>query len=197
MSWQWAAATVHPFPHSSVGRKLEQRVDACVFDTVAALCVCVCELEDERSHSYYIKQDFPEQSAPATELPKSSSGFPLQQKLRGLAESRLFVLEHHCSGAAEAMSQHRCHSAHLPRIAQLLNVWLLLCHLAFPDGIYSSENHSHTPIIGWGKATFSLLLFFSVVLSIVGTQLWSQMQCLHHLMACNYTLLVRSARFIF
>lgn len=152
MSWQWAAATVHPFPHSSVGRKLEQCVYACVFDTVAALCVCVCEREDERSHSYYIKQDFPEQSAPATELPKSSSGFPPQHKLCGLAESRLFVLERHCSGAAEAMSQHRRHSAHLPRIAQLLNVWLLLCHLAFPDGIYSSKNHSHTPII----ATFCL-----------------------------------------
>lgn len=157
MSWQWAAATVHPFPHSSVGRKLEQRVYVCVcvFDTVACI-----EREDERSHSYYIKQDFPQQSAPATELPKSSSGFPLQQKLSGFTESRLFVLEHHCSGAAEAMSQHRHHSAHLPRIAQLLNVWLLLCHLAFPDGIYSNKNHSHTPIIGWGKATFSLLLFF-------------------------------------
>lgn len=109
---------------------------------------CVYEREDERSHSYYIKQDFPEQSAPATELPKSSSVFPLQQKLSSLTESRLFVLEHHCSGAAEAMSQHRRHSAHLPRITQLLNVWLLLCHLAFPDGIYSNKNHSHTPIIG-------------------------------------------------
>ncbi len=111
MSWQWAAATVHPFPHSSVGRKLEQCVYACVLDTVAALCV----REDERSHSYYIKQDFPEQSAPATELPKSSSGFPPQHKLCGRTESRLFVLEHHCSGAAEAMSQHRvtpptCHA---------------------------------------------------------------------------------------
>lgn len=39
LSWLWATATVHPFPHSSVGRKLEQRVYACVFDTVAALCV--------------------------------------------------------------------------------------------------------------------------------------------------------------
>lgn len=118
-----------------------------VFDTVAA-CVCVCEREDKRSHSYYIKQDFPEQSAPATELPRSSSGFPPQHKRCGRTESRLFVLEHHCSGAAEAMSQHRCHSAYLPRIAQLLNDWLLLCHLAFPGGIYSSTNHSHTPIIG-------------------------------------------------
>lgn len=110
-------------------------------------CVCMCEREDERSHSYYIKQDFPEQSAPATELPKSSSGFPPQHKLCGRAESRLFVLEHHCSGAAEAMSQRRRHSTHLPRIAQLLNLWLLLCHLAFPDGIYRSKNHSLTPII--------------------------------------------------
>lgn len=39
MSWLWATATIHPFPHSSVGRKLEQRAYACVFDTVAALCV--------------------------------------------------------------------------------------------------------------------------------------------------------------
>ena len=166
MSWQWAAATVHPFPHSSVGRKLEQCVYACVFDTVAALCVCVCvcvcmcEREDERSHSYYIKQDFPEQSAPATELPKSSSGFPPQHKLCGRAESRLFVLEHHCSGAAEAMSQHRRHSAHLPRIAQLLNLWLLLCHLAFPDGIYRSKNHSLTPIIDGGNLLTVKLSFF-------------------------------------
>lgn len=120
----------------------------CVFDTVAALCVCVCEGENERSHSYYIKQDFPEQSAPATELPKSSSGFPPQHKLSSRAESRLFVLECHCSGAGEAMSQHRCHSAHLSRIAQLLNVWVLLYHLAFPGGIYSCKNHSYRPIIG-------------------------------------------------
>lgn len=115
----------------------------CVCDTVGCIvCVSVCEWEDERSHSYYIKQDFPEQSAPATELPKSSSGFPLQQKVGGLAESALFVLEHHCSGGAEAMSQHWRHSAHLPRNAQLLNVRLLLCHLAFPHGIYSGRNHS-------------------------------------------------------
>lgn len=176
MSWQWAAATVHPFPHSSVGRKLEQCVYACVFDTVAALCVCMCEREDERSHSYYIKQDFPEQSAPATELPKSSSGFPPQHKLCGRAESRLFVLEHHCSGAAEAMSQHRRHSTHLPRIAQLLNLWLLLCHLAFPDGIYRSKNHSLTPIIDWGNLLLTVKLFFSAFPGIVGTQLCSQMQ---------------------
>lgn len=139
-----------------------------------ATCVCVCVWrcgcivcasgEDERSHSYYIKQDFPEQSAPATELPKSSTGFPLQQKVGGLAESPLFVLEHHCSGGAEAMSQHRRHSAHLPRIAQLLNVWLLLCHLAFPHGIYSGRNHSHAPMIGWRKACFSFLKVFHLFL---------------------------------
>lgn len=146
VSWQWAVATVQPFPHPSVGRKLEQRVYECVFDTGAALCVW--EQEDQRSHSCYIKQDFPKQRASATEFPKSSSGFPLQQKLSGFTESRLFVLEHHCSGAAEAMSQHRRHSAHLPCIAQLLNVWLLLYHLAFPDGIYRSKTHSHTPMIG-------------------------------------------------
>lgn len=164
ISWLWATATVHPFPPSSVGRKLEQRPYACV--TLWLHCVCVFEREDERSHSYYIKQDFPEQSAPATELPKSFSGFPLQQKVGGLAENPLFVLEHHCSGGAEAMSQHRRHSAHLPRNAQLLNVRLLLCHLAFPHGIYSGRNHSCTPIIGRRKASFSLLslslLFFPV-----------------------------------
>lgn len=81
--------------------------------TCACVCpcsTCVCGREDEQSRSYYIKQDFPEQSAPATEFPKPSSGFRLQQKVGGLSERRLFVLERHCSGAAEAMSQHHCRS---------------------------------------------------------------------------------------
>lgn len=130
------------------------------------------EREDERSHSYYIKQDFPKQCAPATEFPKSSSGFPLQQKVGGRSKSPLFVLEHHCSGGAEAMSQRCRHSAHLPRNAQLLNVRLLLCHLAFPHGIYSGRNHSCTPIIGQRKTGFSLL--FLSLLFLPGPQLFGQ-----------------------
>lgn len=97
-------------------------VHVCVHAWHRGSIVCVLVRESEQSHSYYIKQDFPEQSAPATELPKPSSGFPLQRELCCCrAGSRLFVLERHCSGAAEAMSQPRCPSAHLPRIA-LLNV---------------------------------------------------------------------------
>lgn len=119
MSWQCAAATVHPFPHSSEGRKPVQCVYVCIL-TRWQHFVCVCRQGSKWSHSFYIKQDFPEQSAPATELPKSSSGFPPQHKLCGRGESRLFVLERHCSGAAEGMSQHCRHSAHLPCIAQLL-----------------------------------------------------------------------------
>lgn len=156
-----------------LSRKETGATSVCVCDTVAALCVCVFEWEDERSHSYYIKQDFPEQSAPATEFPKSSSGFPLQQKVGGRSKSPLFVLEHHCSGGAEAMSQHCRHSAHLPRNAQLLNVRLLLCHLAFPHGIYSGRNHSCTPIIGWTKASFSLLSLSSLsLLFLPGPQIF-------------------------
>lgn len=105
---------------------------------------CVCEREDERSHSYNIKQDFPEHSAPATELPKSSSGFPPQHKLGVRAESPLFVLERHCSGAAEAMSQRRRQCAHLPRFAQLLNVCLLLCHLASLMVFIAAKSFAYT-----------------------------------------------------
>lgn len=95
----------------------------CTFGTAAALHLCVLAREQVVSLILpYIKQDFPEQSAPATELPKSSSGFPPQHKLCGHAQGRLFVLERHCSGAAEAMSQHRLHIAHLPCTVQLLNV---------------------------------------------------------------------------
>lgn len=175
-----------------LSRKETGATSICVCDTVAALCVCVFEREDERSHSYYIKQDFPEQSAPATELPKSFSGFPLQQKVGGLAENPLFVLEHHCSGGAEAMSQHRRHPAHLPRNAQLLNVRLLLCHLAFPHGIYSGRNHSCTPIIGRRKASFSLLslslLFFPVPRLFWchrAIQLWFLVPCNLHCVWCT------------
>lgn len=56
---------------------------------------------------------------------------------------------------------------HLPCVAQLLNDWLLLCHLAFPGGIYSSKNNSHKPFIGWRKKHLSLLLvFYSDPLSV-------------------------------
>lgn len=63
-----------PLPHHSVGRKQEQCV--CVWHRGHSF-VCVCEPR----RSYYIKQDFPECSAAATGLPKSSSGFPPQHKL--------------------------------------------------------------------------------------------------------------------
>lgn len=152
----------------------------------------MCEFEDKRSHSYYIKQDFPEQSAPATELPKSSSGFPPQHKLCRGAESPLFVLEHHCSGAAEAMSQHGHHAAHLPRFTQLLNVWLLLCHLAFANGIYSNKKQSFAHSHYWLRKSRLLLrglhvfFFFSAAHSLPGTLLFSQMQRFTHSYTPSY-----------
>lgn len=133
-----------PSPNASAGRKPAQRAYACV--RAVRVCVCVRACEDERSCSYYIKQDFPEQSAAATEFPKPSSGFPLQQKVDGLSESRLFVLERHCSGAAEAMSQHHCHSLCPPATHCSIIKWLLLHHLASFPWWYL---YSHTPVNGF------------------------------------------------
>lgn len=154
-----------------LGRKETRAVCVCVFDTV---CVCVSERASGLTH-IILNRIFPSRVL----LPLSFRSLPQDSRLStnsaAGAESPLFVLERHCSGAAEAMSQHRRHSAHLPRIAQLLNVWVLLCHLAFPHGIYRSKSHSQTSVIGWGEVAGSLqsdyflkLCFF---LSIVGTQL--------------------------
>lgn len=108
-------------------------VCVCLCVCVSQCCTCVCGREAEGFGSYYIKQDFPEQSAPATDFPKPSSGFPLRREVGGLSEGRLFVLERHCSGAAEAMSQHRCHSLCPPATRCSIIKRLLLCHLAsFP-----------------------------------------------------------------
>lgn len=103
-----------------ISRKETRATCVCVRLPLPLRCICVCLRASKWSHSYYIKQDFPEQSAPATELPKSSSGFPPQHKVRGRAEARLFVLELHCSGEAEAMSQHYRHISHLPRRTSII-----------------------------------------------------------------------------
>lgn len=122
----------------------------------ARLRVCpsftrVCGREDERPPSYYIKQDFPRQSAPATEFPKPlPQGSRFGRKSAASVRARLFVLERHCSGDAEAMSQRRCPSLRPPATHCSIIKWLLLCHLAsFPwwylyshvavDGFYSTS----------------------------------------------------------
>lgn len=104
-----------PSPHASAGRKPAQRAYACVCPrcTCLSVCVCVCGREDERSCSYYIKQDFPEQSAAATKFPSVPQGSRFSRKSTA-SLSRLFVLERHCSGAAEAMSQLHRHSLRPP-----------------------------------------------------------------------------------
>lgn len=53
-----------------------------VFMHVVCERVCVCE---GAALSYYIREDFPGQGAPATKLLKSSSGFPLQYRRCGCA----------------------------------------------------------------------------------------------------------------
>lgn len=70
--------------------------------------------------------------------PSFRSLFPLTgsrfgRKSAASLRARLFVLERHCSGDAEAMSQRRCPSLRPPATHCSIIKWLLLCHLAsFP-----------------------------------------------------------------
>lgn len=89
-----------PSPHASAGRKPAQRV--CVSALYVFVCVCVCAGEGTSGLVHIIlNRIFP-------------SRVLLPPSFRAFLRVRLFVLERHCSGAAEAMSQRHCHSLRPP-----------------------------------------------------------------------------------
>lgn len=104
-----------PSPLASAGRKPAQRVHACV----CPRCTCVCGREERTSSLIHIilNRIFPSRVLlPATEFPKPSSGFPLQQKAGCLFWSIIVpeVLKPWVSTTVAPC-------AHLPRLTQLLN----------------------------------------------------------------------------
>lgn len=121
--------------------------------------VCVSERASSLTH-IILNRIFPSRVLLPLSFRSLHQDSRLSTNSAAVLRARLFVLERHCSGAAESMSQHCCHSAHLQRICSIIK-----CLGAFMSSCFS----------WWSTFSLKSIPISELFQVLDGTQLWSQL----------------------